>query len=210
MPVVELRGNTELRMALQRFAPDLEKNLQLELRNGLKPIVKAAQSFVPSESPMSHWNGGKGFKLNPKTSMFRKGMFPLYNPSIIKRGIIYSTSVGKHSKKGFTSMARIMNSTAVGAIYETAGRKNPEGQIWVGFRNGDSKRVSRSANPTAGATFISKLPPLVSSKQGEGRLIYRAWNEDKGRTFGIVSRAIDKTRTEFYSRAKTTSFSKAA
>ena len=107
-------------------------------------------------------------------------------------------------------MARIINSTAVGAIYETAGRKNPEGQIWVGFRNGDSKRVSRSANPTAGATFISKLPPLVSSLQGQGRLIYRAWNEDKGRSYGIAMRAIDKTKTEFYSRAATTSFSKAA
>jgi hypothetical protein len=200
MPVVELRGNSDLRKALRNFAPDLEKNLRKEMAVGLKPVVRAAKGFVPAVSPMSGW----------AARSFNEGRFPTYNASTIVRGITYSTSAGRSNKKGFRSMARIMNKSAVGAIYETAGRKNPQGQVWVGKRAGDSKRVSHSNNPTAGRTFIANLVPLTSSIQGQGRLIYRAWAEDKGRAHGIAMRAIDKTKTEFYARSATTSFSKAA
>jgi hypothetical protein len=34
MATVEIRGNTEFRMALRRFAPDLEKNLKKEIASG--------------------------------------------------------------------------------------------------------------------------------------------------------------------------------
>lgn len=211
MLTVELNGNTELRRALRRFAPDLDKNLTAEMRSGLKPVVQAARSFVPSQSPMRNWEGGKSKKINAKTSMFRIGKFPLFNPTIIKSGITYSTSVSRANKKGFTSMARIMNMSAVGAIYETAGRKNPQGQPWVGSKDKTkSKKVSHSVNPRAGAQFISNLPPLTSSLQGQGRLIYRAWAEDLGRAHNIINRAVDKTIKEFKARAETSSFERAA
>lgn len=212
MPTVELRGNTELRMALKRFAPDLEKNLRKEMTAGLKPVVTRARGYVTAEPPMSHWFGGKSAKkITQYTSQFRKGKFPLYNPTIIKRGIVFSTSVSKHNKNGFTSNAAIYNKSAVGAIYETAGRKNPQGQKWVGPKaGGTGKGVSRSANPNAGATFIANLPKLVESKQGFGRLIYRAWAEDLGRAHKIVNVALDKTKKEFYARSQTTSFKKVA
>lgn len=201
MATVEIRGNTDLRMAMRRFAPDLEKNLRREMASGLKPVVRAARGFVPAESPMSGW----------AARSFSESRFPTYNASIIQRGITYSTTVSKKSKNGFTSMASIKNKSAVGAIYETAGRKNPGGQEWVGPKaGGASKGVSRSNNPTAGKTFIDNLPPLVSSLQGQGRLIYRAWAEDKGRAHNIVMKAIDKTVTEFYARAASKSLGKAA
>jgi hypothetical protein len=108
-------------------------------------------------------------------------------------------------------MAAIYNKSAVGAIYETAGRKNPNGQPWVGPKaGGASKKVSRSNNPTAGKTFIDNLDPLVSSLQGQGRLIYRAWAEDKGKAHGIVMRAVDKSITEFYARSSAGTLGKAA
>ena len=199
-------------MALKRFAPDLEKNLRKEMADGLKPVVNRARGYVPADSPMSHWYGGKSTKpITKYTSQFRRGHFPLYNPAIIKRGIVYSVGVSKHNKNGFTSNAAIYNKSAVGAIYETAGRKNPEGQKWVGTQaGGKSKGVSRSPNPTAGATFIANLPKLVESKQGFGRLIYRAWAEDLGRTHNIVNKAIDKTKKEFYARGEIAPFKKAA
>jgi hypothetical protein len=201
MATVELRGNTDFRTALRRFAPDLEKNLRKEMASGLKPVVKAAKGFVPAESPMSGWAGRS----------FSEGKFPTYNANTIIKGLTYSTSVSKKNKNGFTSNARIMNKSAVGAIYETSGRKNPQGQPWVGSKaSGSSKKVSRSNNPTAGATFIANLPPLVSSLQGQGRLIYRAWAQDKGRAHGIVMRAIDKTKQEFYAREAKGNLGKAA
>jgi len=201
MASVEIRGNTDLRMAMRRFTPDLEKNLRSEMASGLKPVVRAARGFVPAESPMSGW----------AARSFTEGRFPQYNAATIIRGITYSTGVSKPNKNGFTSMARIMNKSAVGAIYETAGRKNPNGQPWVGAKaGGTSHKVSRSLNPTAGATFISNLPELTSSLQGRGRLIYKAWAENKGVAEGIVRRAIDKSIKEFYARAASNTLGKAA
>jgi hypothetical protein len=201
MATVEIRGNSDLRKAMRRFAPDLEKNLRKEMASGLKPVVAKARGYVPAESPMSGW----------AARSFNQGKFPTYNASIIQRGLTYSTSVSKINKNGFNSMAAIYNKSAVGAIYETAGRKNPAGQPWVGSKaGGTGKGVSRSNNPTAGNTFIDNLPPLVSSLQGRGRLIYRAWAEDKGVAHGIVMRAIDKSITEFYARSNAGSLGKAA
>jgi hypothetical protein len=201
MATVEIRGNSDLRKAMRRFAPDLEKNLRKEMASGLKPVVAKARGYVPAESPMSGW----------AARSFNQGKFPTYNASVIQRGLTYSTNVSKVNKNGFSSMAAIYNKSAVGAIYETAGRKNPNGQPWVGPKAGGlSKKVSRSNNPTAGKTFIDNLPPLVSSLQGQGRLIYRAWAEDKGRAHGIVMRALDKTLTEFYARSNAGTLGKAA
>ena len=188
-------------MALRRFAPDLEKNLRKEMASGLKPVVRAARGYVPAESPMSGW----------AARSFSEARFPFYNARTIQRGITYSTTVSKPNKNGFTSNAAIYNKSAVGAIYETAGRKNPNGQPWVGSKaGGTGKGVSRSNNPTAGKTFISNLPPLVQSKQGAGRLIYRAWSEDLGRAHKIVMRAIDETTKQFHARSAAGTLRKAA
>ena len=188
-------------MALRRFAPDLEKNLRKELASALKPVVKLARGYVPAESPMSGW----------AARSFSEARFPFYSARTIQRGITYSTVVSKPNKNGFTSNAAIYNRSAAGAIYETAGRKNEAGQPWVGAKAGGSgKGVSRSLNPTAGATFISKLPPLVESKQGKGRLIYRAWAEDLGRAHKIAMRALDDTTKQFYARSAAGTLRKAA
>lgn len=201
MAVVEIRGNIDLRKALRSFTPDLEKQLKKELTAALKPVVKQARSFVPAVSPMRGWAGRS----------YSQGKFPTYNAATITAGITYSTSASKPNKNGFTSMARIMNKSAVGAIYETSGRKNPNGQQWVGPKAGGfSKGVSRSNNPNAGKQFIENLPPIVSSLKGRGRLIYRAWAANKGVAEGAAMRAIDSATKQFYARAKTTTFRKAA
>jgi hypothetical protein len=201
MAVVEIRGNIELRKALRRFTPDLEKALKKELNRALRPVVREAKSFAPAESPMSGWAG----------RAFSEGRFPTYNRGTITSGITYSVSPSKTNKNGFTSMARIVNKAAIGGIYETAGRKNPGGQRWVGTKEGGTgKGVSRSSNPNAGRQFIANLPPIVSSLKGRGRLIYRAWAENKGIAEGIAMRAIDSARTEFIQRSKTTRFTRAA
>jgi hypothetical protein len=201
MPVVELRGNIDLRKALRNFAPDLEKELKMELHKALRPVVRQAKSFVPAVSPMQGWAGRS----------YSQGRFPTYNAATVTAGITYSVSASKPNKNGFTSMARIINKSAVGAIYETSGRKNPSGQQWVGPKAGGySKGVSRSNNPNAGKQFINNLPPLVSSLKGRGRLIYRAWAQNRGVAEGAAMRAIDSAKQQFYARAKTTTFSKAA
>jgi hypothetical protein len=186
MPTIEIRGNVDLRKALRAFAPDLEKQLKKDLAAAMKPVVAKARGFVPAEAPMSGWA--------PRS--FSEARFPFYSASTIKSGIVYSTSPSKINPYGFSSMATITNKSAAGAIYETAGRNGP--QPWVGPKaGGASKKVSRSVNPKAGATFIENLPELTSSLKGRGRLIFKAWAQDQGKAEGAALTAIDKTTKAF-------------
>jgi hypothetical protein len=198
---IEIRGNADLRKAMRRFTPDLEKALKKELTQILKPIVREAKGFVPAQSPMSGWAGRS----------FNQGSFPTFNASTIKAGITYSTTPSKINSNGFSSMARIENKSRVGAIYESAGRNGLDGQPWVGPKAGSSSnRFSKSNNPTAGKTFIENLPPLISSLKGRGRLIYRAWAENQGRAEGAAMKAIDTAIREFRTNVKTATSQKAA
>lgn len=199
MPV-ELEGAVALRKALKQYAPDLAKETQKEVAGHLRKVVNRARGFVPSDAPLSGWandSGDWGYRA--------------FDAATIKRGIGYSTTPSKPNRRGFRSLAQIFNSSAAGAIYETAGRKNPNGlppaqrekkfingKFTTGWQGG--KDVNKSANPYAGRQFINALPPLVDSQQSntpgrrtrktKGRLMFRAWAEDQGRTTAAVVKAI--------------------
>ena len=198
---IEVEGVKETRKALKAFAPDLSKQLDIELRAALAPIAKKARGFVPSDSLMSGWAGRS----------FSEGRFPTYNSRTIRSGIGFSTKAGKTTKSGFTSNARIFNKSVAGAIYETAGRTNSQGQPWVGPKAGGlSKKVSRSNNPHAGEQFINNLPPLVNSLKGRGRLILKAWAQDQGKAYGAATKAIDKAERLFIARTEGPAMRRAA
>ena len=78
MPV-EVKGAIELRKALRDYAPDLAKKLNFEMAAALKPIVNQARGFMPSQSPLSGW----AVRENSK------GKFPMFDPVIAKKGIVY-------------------------------------------------------------------------------------------------------------------------
>ena len=197
---VKVEGVKQTRKALRQFAPDLNKELNAELKKALAPIARKARGFAPSNSPMSNW--GKSAE---------NSSFPAYNFSAVKSGIGFSTKPGKTTRSGFTSNAKIFNKSFAGAIYEVAGRKNEQGQPWVGIKaGGTSKKVSRSSNPQAGAQFIANLPELVQSTKGRGRLIYRAWAQDQGKANGAAIKAIDKAERAFMERAKSETFRRAS
>ena len=189
---IEIRGNADLRKAMRRFTPDLEKSLRKEIGNALRPVVREAKGFVPAVSPMSGWAGRS----------FSEGKFPTYNAATIIAGIKYSATPSKINDQGFSSMASVQNNSRVGSIYEGAGRANPNGQPWVGPKGPASNRYSHSTNPKAGQQFIANLPPLVGSLKGTGRLIYRAWANNKGKAEGAVNKAIDTAITQFRARAR--------
>ena len=189
---IEIRGNADLRKAMRRFTPDLEKSLRKEIGNALRPVVREAKGFVPAVSPMSGWAGRS----------FSEGRFPTYNAATIIAGIKYSATPSKINDQGFSSMASVQNNSRVGSIYEGDGRANPNGQPWVGPKGPASNRYSHSRNPKAGQQFIANLPPLVGSLKGQGRLIYRAWANNKGKAEGAVNKAIDTAITQFRARAR--------
>ena len=197
---IELRGNADLRKALRRFAPDLEKSLKMEMKRGLAPVAKAAKGFVPSQSPLSNWAGRS----------FSEGTFPIFNATTIKAKIGYTTTTSKPNRQGFSTMARVFNDSRAGAIYESAGRNGPQGQPWVGPKGPAGKKFSHSRNPQAGEQFIAALPPLSGSLKGRGRLIFKAWSLDKGRAEGIVNKAITTAEQELLKRSRANSLRSAA
>lgn len=180
-----VKGGIELRKALKKFTPDLAKETQKGLGILLKPITSKARGFIPASAPLSNW--GK-----PPIN----GKFPQWSSSAAKRGIGYKTTPSKPNRSGWRSLARIVNASAAGAIYETAGRVNP---------NGRSPDVSKSKNPNAGNMFIEALNKYgeiagyTSDQQKmKGRAIFRAWKEDSGKTNAAVIRAIEASRDNFY------------
>ena len=197
---IELQGNADLRKALRRFAPDLEKALKTEMKRGLAPVAKTARGFVPSQSPLSGWAGRS----------FNEGSFPTFNASTIKSKIGFTTAASKRNKNGFSSMASIFNNSRAGAIYESAGRNGLQGQPWVGPKGPAGHKYSHSRNPKAGEQFIASMPPLTGSLKGRGRLIFRAWAENKGVAEGIVNKAVTKAELELYKRSKSGSLRSAA
>jgi hypothetical protein len=207
----EVVGAVALRKALNEYAPDLAKELTRELGVVLKPIVGTARGYVPSQSPMRGWRSSQSRTITSATSMFRKGSFPIYDASEIKRGIIYKTTPSKPNARGFVNTIRIQNKSAAGAIYETAGRKNGQGQDWVGpSAGGTSNGVSRSVNRYAGNQFISNLGQLYGSKKNTGRLIFRAWAKTQGKANASVFKAIENTNAKFNKRTEMVDIRRAA
>lgn len=187
----ELKNALEVRRALREYSPDLQKELTREWGKTLKPVVAQARGFVPSDAPMKGW----------RSRSFSEAKFPMYNASMIKSGITYQTTPSKPTNSGYVNLVRIKNKSAAGAIFETAGRKNGQGQHWVGPNyGGASKGVSRSNNPYAGNQFISNLGNLYGSKKNTGRLIYRAWANTQGKANATIIRALETTTARFNQR----------
>jgi hypothetical protein len=161
----ELKGGVELRKALRNFTPDLAKETTKEIGNFLKPVVRNARGFMPAESPLSGW----------AARSFNEGKFPTYNGAIAKRGIKYKTSPSKANRRGFRSLISILNTSAAGAIYETAGRKNAGGNF----------------SPRLGGDIVGAGQKL------QGRAMFRAWDQDQGKAKAAVLKAIFSAADKF-------------
>ena len=199
----QVKGVKELRYALRNFEPDLAKQLQDEMAFFLKPIVKKARGFIPSDFTPSNWRG------ETKT-----GKWPIYNASLMRRGIGYKTTPSKPNRRGFSYAASINNKTASGSIFETAGRKNPNGmQKAPKGTPRTNKNFSHSNNPQAGWQFIQALENASPIAQGntrtgsgrrgrymKGRLIFRAWAEDQGKANAAVMKALQNAADNFKKR----------
>ena len=183
-----VKGAVELRKALRKFAPDLGKETQKELAALLKPITAKARGFIPSTAPLSGWG------MPSKGSWERLQ----WSSSEAKRGIGFRTTPSKPNKSGFRSLARIVNSSAAGAMYETAGRKNPQGRpqgktrevviptyrLDTGagehrYTTSTNKNYGKSNNPYAGQQFVDAI-------NNTGRIV-NAYKREEGQS-GRASR----------------------
>ena len=164
-------GATNLRKALKQFTPDLAKETTKEIGNFLKPVVKNARGFIPSNNEMP-----SGWLVANQKGKWQRAAF---DSGIARRGIGYKTTPSKVNRYGFKALVSILNKSASGSIYEIAGIKSG---------------VSGKFTPRLGGQLTGKGSKMT------GRAMYRAWAEDQGKTKGAVLQAIFNSAAKFNAR----------
>lgn len=189
MPVV-VEGIVGLRKALNKYAPDLRKQLDAEVKLALKPIVNDARAHVPEQSVLRNFNS-PGYVRKSRTG--REDAFPNYDARIIRKGLTYTLAKKRNDRSGFVSMFTLLNKSRVGAIIETAGRRNPDGNP-----------RSQSNNPNAGRQFIGSMNQIGALKDfankgrsTTGRLLFAAYNRNEGKALDAIMKALEKTAALF-------------
>jgi hypothetical protein len=198
MPV-NVTGVQDTLKAMRKFDPDLAKQMNMQIKNAMMPILNKAQGYAPANSAMlSGWTKADAF--GPQSRKYRA--FPKYDQSEVVKGIIYRQGAnnsgevaGAKFRRRFQVTHYIANTSAGGAIYETSGRLSA------------SRKPSRSLNPNARAQFLEPLGPLYGTRgtsdprfgntDQRGRLIYRAWDEDNGKAAQAVNLALNVAVAQF-------------
>ena len=157
-----VKGGIELRKALRKFSPDLAKETQKEIKVAIKPISQSAKGYVPDRGQvLSGW----------LPRQMSEGTFPTFNPFLVKSGIGYKTTPSKANRRGFRALAQVFNKSRAGSIYERMGKLSPDSRF---VANQDGKYRN----------------PLKGKGRMQGRLLYRAYDENNGKATAGVLKAI--------------------
>ena len=168
-----VKGAVELRKALRTFTPDLAKETQKEIKIAITPISKSAKGYVPDRAEvLSGW----------LPRQMSEGSFPTFNPSEVKSKIGFKTSPSKPNSRGFRSLAQVFNKSRAGSIYERMGKLSPDSRFVM---NQDGKFRA----------------PLKGKDRMQGRLLYRAYDENNGKARNGVLQAISTAAAKLNQRA---------
>jgi hypothetical protein len=230
MPV-NVVGVEELTKGLNYISEDIRDRINIAIKPAMYGIRDKARSYVPSNGQvLSGWVKG-----GTPAPGYRP--FPSFDSARTKGGIDYKEGENRTSKNGFTISNYVYNSTPGGAIYETAGRLNPQGRApfmrvsagelggvegYEGSIKGKRARSTRtysSNNPFAGYQFVSALEPVTQGqvankyqrgggRKTKGRLIYKAWAKDSHKVYEAIIKAVDNSVDDFNN--KTLLYPKAA
>ena len=170
----EVKGAVALRKALRQFEPDLAKETTKEIASFLKPVVKQAKGFAPSNDQVP-----SGWVKRPNAG--GRWAARSYDAAEVRRGITFKSTPSKPNRNGFRSLATIFNKSAAGAIYETAGRKSG---------------ITGDFTPKLGGTIRGK------DRKNSGRVIFRAVEQDQGEARKHIIQAIEKAAAKLNSRSK--------
>jgi hypothetical protein len=217
MPV-EVIGVDDVQKGLSFIDEDMYNRIKIALVPLMKRVEAQAKSYVVGDSEvLSGW-------AKPASANLDYRPFPKYNSALVKGGIGYKEGKNVQFKNGFQVENYVYNVSAAGRIYETAGRRNPQGrapimsttlkdlgnvQGYEGKKSG-KKRSTRdysSNNPFAGYQFVSALEPVTSQPKTKGvrsggvktkgRLIYKAFANQSPQIFQAIFKAINDTAVDF-------------
>jgi hypothetical protein len=168
----EIKGVLALRKALRNFEPDLARETTKELAAFLKPVVRNARGFMPSDADVP-----SGWLYRPTAQGRWATRF--YSQNAARRGIKYKTTPSRSNNRGFTALASILNTNIGGIIYEWAGRTAGVKGNFTPKLGGELKGAKRSMT---------------------GRAMYRAYSDDNGQAKAHVIKALEKAGRKFNER----------
>jgi hypothetical protein len=162
-------GLDETVRALRQFDPDALKEMNKTIYQALKIAQVDARQLAPTVTPLSGWakpiKAGKWDRLT-------------FAAKPVKIGI--RTKIDRARKRGtWTSKAYLLiNSNPAGAIYETAGRKNPQGRT------------------AQGARFIKAIEAQsgITARGKQGRIAYKAVEDNRTEIVAKSNAAIEKAQ----------------
>ena len=152
---------------LKQFNPAALKIMNKEIYQVMKKIQVDARQLMPTATPLTNW--GKPAKEGSDWERLQ------FNPKAARMGV--KTKIERQRRKGnvVSRAYLIINSDAAGAVYETAGRKNPKG------------------NSPQGAAFIKGIAReskiIVRGKQG--RVVYKAVEDRQAYTINELRDAVN-------------------
>jgi hypothetical protein len=153
---------------LKQWDADALKIMNKEIYQTMKKIQVDARQLMPSSTPLSKW--GMEPKEGDKWGRLQ------FTPRSARMGL--KTKIERQRRKGtWTSRAYLMiNADPAGAIYETAGRKNPGGKS------------------PQGAAFINaiKADSNITVRGKQGRVAYKAVQDREPYTMNEMRDAIGR------------------
>jgi hypothetical protein len=199
---LSIQGLSASITALERFAPDLKKALDKDIKGVLSEIVsEARQNIMPNGIHPSGWarqskNAGL---IGPLKAGQGRGSFVPFDLGKAKAGIKTVSADSKSNVRGFRNSYGVVQRDKAGAIFETAGRGSRASRART--------RVSRSTNPTASQDFIQAIEKyygvLPTSKQlgnDKGRALIKSVDDNKKNAQRAIFQAIKDAESKAQAR----------
>ena len=198
---ISLQGVNSTITALERFAPDLKKALDKDIRRSLSKIVTDAKQLIPSDIHPSGWareNKSAGL-IGPLAQNKSRGGFVNFDVSKARAGIKTVSPSSKSTNSGFRNSYGVVQRDKAGAIFETAGRGSKASRART--------RASQSTNPTASQDFIQAIEKyygvLPTSKQlgnDKGRALIKSVDDNKKNAQRAIFAAIKDAENKAQAR----------
>lgn len=183
----EIVGVKDVLAGLSFIDEDMRERIRRAIDPLMRNVASKAKGFVPTNSEvLSGWS-------KPISSDVKYKTFPKYDAQTVKDGIGYNSGENQVFKNGFKVSNYVYNVSGAGRIYETSGRKNPQGRApfqqidpsrpnttFGPVQGFEGKRKAReytynkstreygSNNPFAGYQFVTSMPGLTSQPKIKG------------------------------------------
>ena len=183
----EIVGVKDVLAGLSFIDEDMRERIRRAIDPLMRNVASKAKGFVPTNSEvLSGWS-------KPISSDVKYKAFPKYDAQTVKDGIGYNSGENQVFKNGFKVSNYVYNVSGAGRIYETSGRKNPQGRApfqqidpsrpnttFGPVQGFEGKRKAReytynkstreygSNNPFAGYQFVTSMPGLTSQPKIKG------------------------------------------